>query len=137
MSNRILINRGGFLIAARHTRFLCGDTAGLQRRAVPAQRRERVVTNWRPLHYDVSLTFNDAMTEIASARNGSDAARAEANVTKIDFDFGEMPITSVTVGGKPARYQRTSNTLDVMLPAPRETALVEFAISYRASRKTG
>ena len=70
MSNRILIAREFSAIAARHTRFLCGDSSCLQCRAVPAQRRERVVTNCAH-HYDVSLSFNDAMTEIASARNGS------------------------------------------------------------------
>lgn len=105
---------------------------------VPAQRRERVVTNWRPLHYDVSLSFNDAMTEIASARTEVTLRVLKPNVTKIDLDFGEMPITSVTVAGKPARYQRTSNTLDVMLPAPaRNGAELKIAISYHGRPKDG
>jgi aminopeptidase N len=105
---------------------------------VPAQRRERVVTNWRPLHYDVSLSFNDAMTEIASARTEVTLRVLKPHVTKIDFDFGEMPITSVTVAGKPARYQRTPNTLDVMLPAAaRNGAEMKIAISYHGRPKDG
>src|SRR5688500_4332858 len=97
---------------------------------VPAQRRERIVTNWRPLHYDVSLSFNDAMTEIASARTEVTLRVLKPHVTKIDFDFGEMPITSVTIAGKPTRYQRTSNTLDVMLPAAaRNGSELKIAIS--------
>src|SRR6185503_3206309 len=110
----------------------CGATL------VPAQRRERVVTNWRPLHYDVSLSFNDVMTEISSARTEVTLRVLKPNVTKIDFDFGEMPITSVTVAGKPARYQRTSNTLDVLLPAPaRNGAELKIAISYHGRPKDG
>ena len=105
---------------------------------VPAQRRERVVTNWRPLHYDVSLSFNDAMTEISSARTEVTLRVLKPNVAKIDFDFGEMPITSVTVAGKPARYQRTSNALDVLLPGvARNGAELKNAISYSGRPKDG
>ena len=33
-----------------------------------AARRERIIDSWKPLHYNVSLTFNDQLTEITSAR---------------------------------------------------------------------
>lgn len=105
---------------------------------VSAQRRERVVTNWRPLHYDVSLAFNATVTEIASARTEVTLRVLKPHVRKIDFDFGEMPITSVTVAGKPARYQRTSNTLEVMLPAAaRNGAEFKIGISYHGRPKDG
>lgn len=105
---------------------------------VPAQRRERIVTNWRPLHYDVSLSFNDAMTEISSARTEVTLRVLRPKVTKIDFDFGEMPITSVTVSGKPARYQRTSDTLDVLLPGvARNGDQLKIAINYHGKPKDG
>ncbi|HEY5837407.1 MAG TPA: hypothetical protein VIT19_00125, partial [Pyrinomonadaceae bacterium] len=129
----------GFLRSQRATRifFVAIVLAGCAT-LVPAQRRERVVTNWRPLHYDVSLSFNDAMTEISSARTEVTLRVLKPRVTKIDFDFGEMPITSVTVAGKPARYQRTSNTLDVMLPAAaRNGAEFKIAISYHGRPKDG
>ena len=105
---------------------------------VPAQRRERSVTNWRPLHYDVTLAFNDAMTEISSARTEVTLRVLNPNVRKIDFDFGEMRVNSVTVGGKAARYQRTSNTLDVMLPAAaRNGTELKIAINYHGRPKDG
>lgn len=129
----------GFLRSRRAARiFFVAIVLACFATLVPAQRRERVVTNWRPLHYDVSLSFNDAMTEIASARTEVTLRVLKPNVTKIDFDFGEMPITSVTVAGKPARYQRTSNTLDVMLPAAaRNGAELKIAISYHGRPKDG
>jgi aminopeptidase N len=105
---------------------------------VPGQRRERAVTNWRPLHYDVSLSFNDAMTEIVSAKTEVTLRVLKPNVRKIDFDFGEMPINSVTVAGKPARYQRTSGTLDVLLPGvARNGDQLKIAISYHGRPKDG
>ena len=105
---------------------------------VPAQRRERVVTNWRPIHYDVSLSFNDAITEISSAKTEVTLRVLKPNVTKIDFDFGEMPIGSVTVAGKAARYERTSNTLDVLLPGvARNGDELKIAINYHGRPKDG
>ncbi|HEX5701910.1 MAG TPA: M1 family metallopeptidase [Pyrinomonadaceae bacterium] len=129
----------GFLFSPRATRiFFAAIVLACCATLVPAQRRERSVTNWRPLHYDVSLSFNDAMTEISSARTEVTLRVLKPNVTKIDFDFGEMPITSVTVAGKPARYQRTSNTLDVMLPvAPRNGAELKITIGYHGRPKDG
>ena len=105
---------------------------------VPAQRRERIVTNWRPLHYDVSLSFNDGITEISSARTEVTVRVLKPNVTKIDFDFGEMPIDAVTVSGKAARYQRTSNTLDVLLPGvARNGDELKIAINYHGRPRDG
>lgn len=105
---------------------------------VPAQRRERAVTNWRPLHYDVSLAFDETMTEISSAKTEVTLRVLKPNVKKIDFDFGEMPITSVTVAGKTARYQRTSDNLDVLLPrAARNGDELKIAISYSGRPKDG
>src|SRR5687768_1645430 len=138
MRNRMAISRG-VLRSQRATRiFFAAIVLACCATLVPAQRRERAVTNWRPLHYDVSLSFNDSMTEIASARTEVTLRVLKPNVRKIDFDFGEMPITSVTVAGKPARYQRMSNTLDVMLPStPRNGAELKIAISYHGRPKDG
>lgn len=106
--------------------------------AVTAQRRERTVTNWRPVHYDVSLSFNETMTELSAAKTEVIVRVLKPNVTKIDFDFGELPIESVTVSGKAARYERTTNTLDVMLPgAARNGDEFKVAISYHGRPKDG
>ena len=128
-----------FLRSQRATRiFFAAIVLACCAALVPAQRRERAVTNWRPLHYDVSLAFNDAMTEITSARTEVTLRVLKPNVTKIDFDFGEMPITSITLAGKPARYERTSNTLDVLLPGRvRNGAELKIAISYHGRPKDG
>jgi len=104
----------------------------------PAQRRERAVTNWRPLHYEVSLAFNDAMTEIVSARTEVTLRILKPNVTKIDFDFGELPVDSVLISGKPTRYQRASGTLNVLLPGiARNGEQLKVAISYHGKPKDG
>jgi aminopeptidase N len=128
-----------FLLSQRATRiFIAAIVLACCAALLLAQRRERVVTNWRPLHYDVSLSFNDAMTEISAAKTEVTLRVLKPNVTKIDFDFGEMTINSVTVAGKAARYQRTSNTLDVMLPAvARNGAELKIAISYHGRPKDG
>ena len=59
---------------------------------VAAQRQERVVDTWRPLHYDVKLAFNDQLTEIASARTEITLEVLAPTLARIDLDFGDMPI---------------------------------------------
>ncbi len=80
-----------------------------------AQRRERVIDAWKPLHYDVAINFNDQLTEIASARTEITAQILKDAVSVIDLDFGSMPIDSVTVEAQPARYERKPETLNVFL----------------------
>jgi aminopeptidase N len=80
-----------------------------------AQRRERVVDTWRPLHYDVAVTFNDQMTEIANARTEISGLILKDNVETIDFDFGSMEIDSITSGAKPAYFELKSELLTVSL----------------------
>src|SRR5437867_3832415 len=72
-----------------------------------AQRRERTIDSWKPLHYGVSMSFNNQLTEISSARTEISLQVLGNNVTKIDLDFGDMPIDSVSVAGAPARFERT------------------------------
>jgi aminopeptidase N len=80
-----------------------------------AQRRERVVDEWKPLHYDVAISFNDQLTEIARAQTEITAQILKDNVSMIDLDFGSMPIDSVTIGVQPARYERKPELLNVFL----------------------
>ncbi|HEY5074183.1 MAG TPA: M1 family metallopeptidase [Pyrinomonadaceae bacterium] len=80
-----------------------------------AQRRERVVDTWRPLHYDLAISFNDQLTEISSARAEITLEVLATNLTKIDLDFGEMPIDSVSVSGSPVRFEREPDQLNVLL----------------------
>ncbi len=103
-----------------------------------AQRVERTVTTWRPLHYDIEIAFNDQLTEFKSARAGITVEVLAQELTKIDFDFGNMPIDSVTVGGKTARTERTDETLNVFLaPAATRGQKLDVTINYHGHPKDG
>src|SRR5437867_78835 len=103
-----------------------------------AQRRERVVDTWKPLHYDVDLNFNDQLTEFTSARTVITLQVLAPTLNKIDLDFGDLPIDSVLVASKPARYERTSELLNVFLPqsAARGQKL-DITITYHGHPKDG
>src|SRR5438552_10388463 len=99
--------------------------AGLPRLIIPllvlipftatAQRRERLIENWKPLHYDVNITLNDQLTEIQRAQTTIDGQILKDKVDSIGLDFGSMTIDSITVGSNSARYDRTSEQLNVHL----------------------
>lgn len=80
-----------------------------------AQRRERIVDTWRPLHYDVNLAFNDQLTEITAARTEVSLEVVAQKLSKIDLDFGDMPVDSVQIAGAPVQFDRAPDTLSVLL----------------------
>src|SRR6266404_3677514 len=80
-----------------------------------AQRRERLIDTWKPLHYDVAITLNDQLTEITKAQTEITAQILKDNVSMIDLDFGSLPIDSVAIGGQPARYEIKTETLNIFL----------------------
>ena len=103
-----------------------------------AQRVERSVTTWKPLHYDIDITFNDQLNEFKSARAQITIEVLAPRLTKIDLDFGDMAIDSVTVGGKPARTERTAETLNVVLPqAATHGQKFDVMITYHGHPKDG
>ncbi len=103
-----------------------------------AQRRERTIDAWRPLHYDVNLTFNEQLTEISAARTEISVEVLKPNVTKIDFDFGEMAIDSVLIAGAPAQFDRINEQLNVTLSrAATRGDKLSIAISYHGKPKDG
>src|SRR5437667_3263021 len=79
------------------------------------QRRERLIDTWKPLHYDVAITLDDQLTEIAKARSEISVEVRAANLTRIDLDFGELAVDSVSVSGQPARFERSPEMLNVTL----------------------
>jgi aminopeptidase N len=102
------------------------------------QRRERSVESWKPLHYDVNLSFNEQLTEISSARTEISVEILKPNVSKIDLDFGEMAIDSVLIGGAPAQFDRTNEQLNIALPrAANPGDKLSLAISYHGKPKDG
>jgi aminopeptidase N len=106
--------------------------------SLAAQRRERVVDSWRPTHYNVALTFNDRLTEISAAQTEISLEVLAATLTKIDLDFGELPIDAVTMAGAPVRFERKPDVLDVFLPrAARRGDKLNLTINYHGRPKDG
>src|SRR5437763_2571424 len=103
-----------------------------------AQRRERIVDTWKPLHYDIDLAFNDQLTEFTSARADISLQVLAPKLGKIDLDFGDLPIDSVLIAGKPVRYERTAELLNVFLArgAIRGQKL-NLTITYHGHPKEG
>ena len=103
-----------------------------------AQRRERLVDTWRPLHYDVAISFNDQLSSLSSARAEITLEVLAPNLTRIDLDFGEMPIDSVAVSGAPARFERGPDLLNVMLDqAAHRGDKLNLTVNYHGRPKDG
>jgi aminopeptidase N len=101
-----------------------------------AQRRERTIESWKPLHYDVNLTFNEQLTEISAARTDISLEVLKQDVTKIDLDFGEMAIDSISIAGAPVQFDRTSEQLNVTLPrAANRGDKLSVTITYHGRPK--
>src|SRR5437763_4329623 len=103
-----------------------------------AQRQERRVQGWKPLHYDVELNFDDQLSGFSSARTRISVEVLSQTLATIDLDFGDLPIDSVLVSDKPARFERTSDTLDVQLaPAAKRGDKLAVTVSYHGHPKDG
>jgi aminopeptidase N len=103
-----------------------------------AQRRERVVDTWRPLHYDVAITFDDQLSELTSATTQIQTAILKNDVRDIDLDFGDLKIDSVLVGDKPAQFEQKSGHLDVALSQPANSGdRVNITVTYHGRPKDG
>src|ERR1041384_739926 len=97
--------------------------------SVYGARKERLIESWRSAHYSVALTFNDALSEITSAKAEITISSLTNSLSHVDFDFGEMPIDSVMVDNQIAPYHRTPGIVDVTLPKPlkrNQTAIVSI-----------
>lgn len=103
-----------------------------------AARKERLITSWKPTHYNVSLVFNENLTEITSATTEISIVSLKDSLTNVDFDFGEMPIDSVNVNNHAARYKHSAGTLNVELRetlSKGKTCLV--TITYHGKPRNG
>ncbi len=106
--------------------------------SVLGQRQERIVESWRPLHYDVSLSFSDQLTEITSARTEVTVEVITSSLTKFDFDFGSLPIDSVVISGAAAQFERAPEMLYVTLArAAHRGDKIKIAIGYHGHPKDG
>ena len=91
-----------------HRALLCGLLVVSVVATVSATRHERMVSEWRPTNYDVALTLDDKLSEITKARVVINLQVLKKGVSKIDFDFGEMQLDSVSIDGQPAKFDRAS-----------------------------
>jgi aminopeptidase N len=103
-----------------------------------AERRERLVENWRPLHYDVTLAFNNELSELTRAETKLDTLVLRDNVASLDLDFGALTIDALSVEGRPARYERQGERLRVFLvPFARRGARLRLSVVYRGRPSDG
>jgi aminopeptidase N len=103
-----------------------------------AQRQERIVQGWKPLHYDVELNFDDQLSGFTSARTRISVEVLAETLNMIDLDFGDLPIDSILVSNKPARFERTAETLNVQLAqAAKRGDKIAVTVSYHGHPKDG
>ncbi len=106
--------------------------------SVYAGRRERLIETWQPVHFGIDLTFNFSLTEISSAKTEVTVLIRKADVTMIDFDFGAMNISTVTVDGEPAKFAQHNDKLDVYLTTPaKQNQKLKVVVSYSGTPKDG
>jgi aminopeptidase N len=103
-----------------------------------AERRERLIDSWRPVHYDVSLTFNDQLTELTRAETKISVLVLKGPLKVIDLDFGQMTVNRVEIKNRPVRFEQRDGKLNVQLAEPASTnqALTIF-ISYHGRPADG
>jgi aminopeptidase N len=103
-----------------------------------AARTERLIDGWKPTNYNVSLTFNDGLTEITAAKAEITIVSLKDSLSQIDLDFGEMPIDSVTINNQSAPYQRSAGLINIKLDQrlARGTSAV-VVVSYHGKPKDG
>jgi aminopeptidase N len=102
-----------------------------------AARVERLIDTWKPEHYILNITLNDQLSEITSA-----SARVNVLIVKqtslIDFDFGDLTTSSVTLNTKPLTFEHKNGKLKVNLPAPATAGTrLTLTIDYHGKPKDG
>jgi aminopeptidase N len=103
-----------------------------------AERRERLIENWRPLHYDVTLAFDDKLGELTRAETRLDALVLRDRLTVIDLDFGALTIEAASVNNVSARYERQGERLNVFLATPaRRGQRLQLRLVYRGRPADG
>jgi aminopeptidase N len=80
-----------------------------------ALRRERLIDTWRPVNYNVALTFDDKLDQISAGRVEITIISLSDRLALIDLDFGDLPIDSVAVNNQPTSYDRLGERLNIKL----------------------
>jgi aminopeptidase N len=103
-----------------------------------AARQERKIESWQPLHFDIKLEFDDSLSRIVSATTDVTILIREADVTKIDFDFGTLPVSAVKVDNAAARFAQYGEKLDVFLTEPaKKDRKLNISVTYSGVPQDG
>jgi aminopeptidase N len=102
-----------------------------------AVRRERLIDTWQPKHYNVSITLNSQLTEITQAQTDIDIV-ALKRLSLIDFDFGDLGVSSVTLNGNSVSYNHRNGKLEVTLPQIVNAGTsLRITVTYSGKPKDG
>ncbi|HRH42929.1 MAG TPA: M1 family metallopeptidase [Pyrinomonadaceae bacterium] len=103
-----------------------------------AQRQERLIDSWQPLHFDINLVFDYSLSSINSATTDVTVLVRQNEVTKIDFDFGTMPVSNVKVNNETAKFAQHDEKLDIFLtqPASKDQKL-NISVTYSGKPQDG
>ena len=103
-----------------------------------AARTERLIDAWKPTNYNVSLTFNDKLTEITSAKAEITILSLKDSLSQIDLDFGELPVDAVAVNNQSTPYTRAAGLIRIKLAQQvRRGSSLIVAVSYHGKPKDG
>jgi aminopeptidase N len=103
-----------------------------------AQRQERLLDAWQPTHFEIDLAFNSTLTGLSAITTEVTVLIRKNDVSLIDFDFGKMPVKSVTVDGQTANFEQHNGRLDVHLARPaKEKQQLKIAVTYSGKPEDG
>jgi aminopeptidase N len=102
-----------------------------------AARQERMLDKWKPVHYNITISLDEQLTEIRATTQIT-VVTLKDNVIEIDLDFGDLDVDSVSVDGNNSPYERANGRLNVKLlkPVAQNTKLI-VAVSYHGKPKDG
>jgi aminopeptidase N len=97
-----------------------------------------VVDAWQPTHFDVAITFDNALSRITSATTTINVKSRKSDLATVDLDFGSMPVSAVTVDGRSARFVQHDEKLDLTLDSPaRLNQNLRVSVTYSGIPKDG
>src|SRR5437763_6293951 len=106
--------------------------------AIYADRHERLIDTWQPLHFEIALALNDSLSEIVSATADVRILVRKKDLRMVDFDFGQLRVSSVRIEGETARFVQRDDKLNVYLPHEvPQWATVSISIGYSGKPSDG
>ena len=130
---------GNIISKKAHTRILVGAVVGLVLfSSTFAQRKERLIESWYPTHFNVAVIFDRSVSQLAAAVTAIDVTSRKDGLAMVDLDFGTLPVSDVTVDGRPVKFTQHDEKLDVYLAAPaRLNQKLVISVSYAGVPKDG